>query len=99
MDIRIYLTMAAVMFCVGVYGALSRRNTIGLLLSIELMANAANLNLVAFALYTTGPAGQVFTLFAIALTVTEVAVGLAIVLLLYRTRRDILVNLASEMKE
>ena len=73
------------MFCIGVYGMLSRRNAIGVLLCLELMANAVNLNLVAFARYTSGAAGQVFTLFAIALTVAEVVVGLAIVMLLHRT--------------
>ena len=87
-DIRIVLSAAAIMFCLGVYGLLSRRNTIGVLLCLELMANAANLNLVAFARYVTGTTGQVFTLFAIALTVAEVVVGLAIAILLHRTHRS-----------
>ena len=67
MDVRIFLTLAAILFSTGVYGILSRRNAIGVLLSVELMANAVNINLVAFALYSTAEVGQVFTLFAIAL--------------------------------
>jgi len=98
-DLRIYLTVAAVMFALGVYGVLSRRNAIGVLLSLELMANAVNLNLVAFGHYIAGTLGQVFALFAIALTVAEVVVGLAIVVLLYRTRRDIVLELASDLKQ
>lgn len=97
-DIRVMLTMAAVMFCIGVYGLLSRRNAIGVLLSLELMANAVNLNLVAFSRYATGVTGQVFALFAIALTVAEVVVGLAIVILLHRTHRTIKVDAAEEMR-
>lgn len=97
-DIRVVLTMAAVMFCVGVYGLLSRRNAVGVLLCLELMANAVNINLVAFARYQTGTSGQVFALFAIALTVAEVVVGLAIVILLHRTHRTIKVDVAEEMR-
>jgi NADH-quinone oxidoreductase subunit K len=99
MDIRIWLTVSAVVFALGVYGLLTRRNAIGVLLSLELMANAVNLNLVAFGRYSAGAMGQAFALFAIALTVAEVVVGLAIVLLLYRTQRDALIDLASEMRE
>jgi len=98
MDIRFYLTLAAVMFCIGIYGVITRRNAIGILLSVELMANAVNLNLVAFGRTIDGAVGQVFALFAIALTVAEVVVGLAIVVLLYRSRKDVLVELASELK-
>lgn len=99
MTLSMALTIGAILLCLGVYGVLSHRNAIGMLLSVELMANAANLNLVAFAHYATGVLGQVFTLFTIALTVTEVAVGLAIIVLLYRSRQDILVDLASELSE
>ena len=99
MTLQLVLTLSAALFSLGVYGLLSRRNAIALLLSVELMANAVNLNLVAFARYGSGVDGQVFTLFAIALTVTEAAVGLAIVLLLYRTRRGIQVDMASEMSQ
>lgn len=96
-ELRLFLTVAAALFSMGIYGVLTRRNAIGVLLSVELMANAVNLNLVAFGTYLAGPNGGAFTLFAIALTVTEVAVGLALVVLLYRTRRNVLINLANEM--
>lgn len=98
MDLRFFLSLAAVMFALGVYGVLTRRNAVGILLSIELLANAVNLNLVAFGHFGAGAVGQVFALFGIALTVTEVIVGLAIVVLLYRTRHDAMVDLASEMR-
>ena len=98
MDVRIYLTVAAILFALGVYGILSRRNAIGVLLAVELMANAVNINLVAFSHYAVGAMGQVFALFAIALTVTEVVVGLAIVVLLYRSRSDVLIELARDLK-
>lgn len=97
MDIRLFLSVAVVLFAIGVYGLLTRRNAVGILLSIELLANAVNLNLVAFGFFGAGPLGQLFALFGVALTVTEVIVGLAIVVLLYRTRHDIAVDLASEM--
>ena len=96
--LRIHLTVAAVLFCIGVYGIITRKNAVGLLLSIELMANAVNLNLIAFGRYTAGAMGQTFALFSIALTVAEVVIGLALVVLLYRTHKDALVDLASEMK-
>ena len=60
LDPRMYLTVAAVMFALGIYGVITRRNAIGILLSLELMANAVNINLVAFARYSTGAIGQVF---------------------------------------
>lgn len=84
-----YLLLAAALFCLGVYGILTRRNLVAILLSIELMANAVNINLIAFSRYLDDVAGQVFTLFTIALTVAEVVVGLAIVVLLFRSRSGI----------
>lgn len=98
MDLRIWLSLAAVLFAIGLYGALTRRNAIGVLLAIELMMNAANINFVAFAHYTAGVTAQVFALFAIALTVSEVAVGLALVVLLFRSKRDALPDLADGFK-
>ncbi len=88
-DVQACLLVAALMFSIGVYGLLTRRNAIGILLSVELMANAVNVNLIAFARLHGDVAGQVFALFAIALTIAEVVVGLALVLLLSRTRRSI----------
>ncbi len=92
------LLVAMAMFSIGVYGLLTRRQAVAMLLSIELMANAANLAFVAFAHFRGGP-GQVFVLFGLAITVAEVAVGLALILLLYRRYGDTVVDLASEAKE
>lgn len=83
------LLLSALLFAIGVFGLLTRRNAIGILLSVELMANAVNINLVAFSRLHGGAAGQVFALFAIALTVAEVAIGLALVMLMARQRRSI----------
>ena len=96
LDPRMYLTIAAVMFALGIYGAITRRNAVGILLSIELMGNAVNINFVTFAQYVTGASGQVFALFSIGLTVAEVVIGLAIVVLLFRAHKDTLVELARE---
>jgi NADH-quinone oxidoreductase subunit K len=92
------LLLSAALFCVGLYGLLTRRQAIAVLLSVELMANAANIAFVAFDRLRGGTTGQLFTLFSLALTVAEVAVGLAIVVLLHRSRGDTRVDLASEMK-
>jgi NADH-quinone oxidoreductase subunit K len=85
--LQAYLTLAAVVFCLGLFGTVTRRNTIGILLGIELMLNAVNINFVAFSRFHGSDAGMIFTLFAICITVAEVALGLAIVILLFRTRR------------
>jgi NAD(P)H-quinone oxidoreductase subunit 4L len=84
-----FLILAAFLFCTGVYGALARRNAVLVLMSIELILNAVNINLVAFGAYRHNIAGQVFALFVIAIAAAEVGVGLAIVLLIYRNRRSI----------
>ena len=97
MTLTAYLIIAAAVFCCGLYGVLTRRNAIGMLIGVELMANAGNINLIAFSRFLGQVDGQVFTLFSIALTVAEVVVGLALVLLLYRSRKNIDVVQASEM--
>ena len=79
-----FLILAAVLFCIGVYGVLSRRNGVLVLMSIELMLNAVNINLIAFSAYLHQSAGNVFALFVITIAAAEVGVGLAIVLLMYR---------------
>ena len=81
-----FLLLAAFLFCTGVYGVLARRNGVLVLMSIELMLNAVNINLVAFSARLSDAAGQVFALFVIAIAAAEVGVGLAIVLLIYRNR-------------
>ena len=79
-------------FCIGLFGVVTRRNTIGILLGIELMLNAVNINLVAFARFSGDVTGMVFTLFTICITVAEVALGLAIVILLFRVRRTVMAD-------
>jgi NADH-quinone oxidoreductase subunit K len=82
-----YLVLAAVLFSIGLFGVVTRRNTIGILLGIELMLNSVNINLVAFARFSGDVAGLVFTVFTISITVAEVALGLALVILIFRVRR------------
>ena len=91
------LLVGAALFALGLFGVLSRKNVIGVLIGVELMANAVNINLVAFSHHHGGEVGQVFALFTIALTVAEVAVGLALVILLHRSRRTVDVGSASDM--
>ena len=82
-----YLTLAAALFSIGLFGVITRRNTIGILLGIELMLNAVNINLVAFARFQGTLSGMIFTVFTICITVAEVALGLALVILIFRVRR------------
>jgi NADH-quinone oxidoreductase subunit K len=84
-----YLVLAALVFSIGLFGVLTRRNAIGILLGIELMLNAVNINLVAFARFHGDLVGVIFTLFTISITVAEVAVGLAIVIAIFRVRRTV----------
>jgi NADH-quinone oxidoreductase subunit K len=84
-----YLVVAALVFAIGLFGVLTRRNAVGILLGIELMFNAVNINLVAFARLHGDVVGLLFALFIIAITVAEVAVGLAIVIVIFRVRRTI----------
>ena len=93
-----FLLLGAVLFAVGVYGVLARRNGVMVLMSIELMLNAVNINLVVFGVQHNVVSGQVFALFIIAVAAAEVGVGLAIVLLLYRNRRSIAVDEFDLMK-
>jgi NADH-quinone oxidoreductase subunit K len=87
-----YLILSAVVFCIGLFGGTTRRNMIGILLGIELMMNAVNINLIAFASYTASVSGMVFTVFTICITVTEAALGLASVILLFRVRRTVMAD-------
>ena len=83
-----YLLVAAALFCIGLYGALSRRNAIAVLMGIELILNAVNINLIAFWRYITPQevTGQVFAIFVLAVAAAEAAVGLALMIAIYRTR-------------
>jgi NADH:ubiquinone oxidoreductase subunit K len=87
-----YLILAAVIFSIGLFGVMTRRNTIGILLGIELMMNAVNINLVAFARYSGQFVGMLFTVFTICITVAEAALGLAIVILLFRVRKTVMAD-------
>ena len=89
MLINQFLFLAAILFCIGVYGVLARRNGVMVLMSIELILNAVNINLIAFGAFHGTPVGQVFALFVIAIAAAEVGVGLALVLLIYRNRSSI----------
>lgn len=109
-----FLLLAAVLFCIGVYGVMARKNGVMVLLSIELILNAVNLNLVAFgAKWASDPSasaacaagqpcpatiGQVFGLFVIAVAAAEVGVGLAIVLMLFRNRKSVDIDELDLMK-
>lgn len=95
-----YLLVALILFCVGMYGALTKRNTVIVLLSIELMLNAVNINLVAFAKLGLYPSltGQIFTLFTMTIAAAEVAVGLAVLIALYRNRDTVNVDEMDSMK-
>jgi NAD(P)H-quinone oxidoreductase subunit 4L len=88
MQLEYFLLVAAALFCIGVYGLVTSRNVIRVLMSIELMLNAVNLNLMAFSNYLdpVGVNGQVFAVFVISIAAAEAAVGLAIVLSIYRNR-------------
>ncbi len=95
-----YLTLAAILFCIGLYGALSKRNGVIVLFSIELMLNAVNLNLIAFSKYGLVPSltGHIFSLFSITIAAAEAAVGIAILIMLYRNKGTTDVHEMDEMK-
>ncbi|MBN2386167.1 MAG: NADH-quinone oxidoreductase subunit NuoK [Anaerolineales bacterium] len=95
-----YLILAASLFCIGLYGVLSRRNAIAILLGVELMLNAVNINLVAFWRYLD-PAqmgGQVFAIIVFAVAAAEVAVGLALIISVYRSRKSVVADDIDLMK-
>jgi NADH:ubiquinone oxidoreductase subunit K len=84
-----FLLLGAILFCVGVYGVISRKNTVMVLMSIELILNAVNINLLTFGALQGDVAGAVFALFVIAVAAAEVGVGLAMVLIIYRNRSSV----------
>lgn len=88
MELNEFLILSAFLFCVGMYGVLARKNGVLVLMSVELMLNAVNINLIAFAAFTHTVSGAVFALFVITIAAAEVGVGLAIVLLIYRNLRS-----------
>jgi len=93
-----YLVLSAAVFCTGLFGILTRQNALMFLMSVELMLNAANINLVAFSFYWGNVTGQVFTLFTMALAAAEVAIGIGIILVLYRNFDDVNVTEATTLR-
>lgn len=94
MTLAHYLAVSAVLFSIGLFGALTRRNVIGVLMGIELMFNAANLNLAAFNrfLHPSGVAGNAVSLFIMAVAAAEIVVGLALVMAIYRNINTVYVE-------
>ena len=93
-----YMALAVVLFCIGVCGFLTRRNIIMMLLSLELMLNGVNLNLVALSHFMDSVRGQAFTFFIITVAAAEAAIGLGIAIALYRSRKAVHVDTITELK-
>ncbi len=95
-----FVAISAVVFCIGIFGVLTRRNAIGVLMSIELILNAANINLVAFNKYlgTSDGLGQIFALFVIAIAAAASVVGLVLIIAIYRHGKSIFVDEFNLMK-
>jgi NADH:ubiquinone oxidoreductase subunit K len=98
MQLNEFLFLAAFLFSTGVYGVLAKKNAVLVLMSIELILNAVNINLLAFGAFKDTITGQVFALFVIAVAAAEVGIGLAIVLLIYRNRHSIDLDQVDLMK-
>ncbi len=96
--ISYYLYFCSVLFSIGVIGVLIKRNALVILMSIELMINSINLLLAAFAAYLNDPAGQIFVFFIMVVAAAEVAIGLAIVVLIFRTTHSIDINVLNQLK-
>ena len=98
-ELKYYLLISAALFALGVFGVLTRRNAVNVLMGVELILNSANLNLVAFSRYSSaGIDGQMFAVFVIVVAAAEVAVALAIVLTLYRVLNTVNLDRADVLK-
>lgn len=93
-----YIYLSLILFAVGVTGVLLKRNAIVLLMCIEIMLNAANLLFVAFSAYSDDPSGQLFVFFVMVVAAAEVAVGLAIIVMIYRNFQTVNINLLDKLK-
>jgi NADH-quinone oxidoreductase subunit K len=93
-----YIILSAIIFSIGVMGVLIRRNAIVIFMSVELMLNAVNLLLTVFSVYHNDPNGQVFVFFIMALAAAEVAIGLAIIVMVYRNTNSLDVNVLNRLK-
>ena len=108
MSFEAFLIVAAVLFCIGLYGSLARRNVLAVLMSIELMFNAVNITLVAMAKYlapqgleesiSTALTGQVFAVFIITVAAAEIALGLGIVFAMFRTNESVDLTESAQMR-
>jgi NADH-quinone oxidoreductase subunit K len=96
--VQYYLMLSAALFCIGLFGVLTRENALIFLMSVELILNAANVNFIAFAQFHGNITGQVFALFTMALAAAEVAIGIGIILVLYRNFDDVKVTEATTMR-
>ncbi len=93
-----YIILSSALFCIGILGVLTRRNAIIVFMAIELMLNAVNLLLAAFSSYYSDPAGQIFVFFIMAVAAAEVAVGLAIIVMIYRNIQSIDIGVLNKIK-
>ncbi len=95
-----FLLLSAVLFSIGIFGVLTRRNAIGILMSIELILNASNINLITFSKFSANPegSGQIFALFVIAVAAASAVVGICLIISIYRNSKTILVNKINLMK-
>lgn len=93
-----YVFFASALFVIGIVGVLTRRNALIVFMSVELMLNSVNLLLTAFSAYRSDPNGQIFVFFIMAVAAAEVAVGLAIIVMIYRNVRSIDIQLLSKLK-
>ena len=93
-----YLFFCTALFCIGVIGVLIKRNALLILMSVELMINSINLLLAAFSAYLNDPAGQIFVFFIMVVAAAEVAIGLAIIVVIYRTTHSIDIDILNKLK-
>ncbi|MCX6055801.1 MAG: NADH-quinone oxidoreductase subunit NuoK [Chloroflexi bacterium] len=97
-----FLVLSAALFCIGLFGAITRKNSVGILISIELMLNAANINLLSFWRYLYAPQGdlkgQVFVIIVFVVAAAEAAVGLALIISAYRSRQTVIANEMDSLK-
>ena len=96
--LNFYYYLSATLFCIGVLGVLTRRNAIIIFMSVELMLNSVNLLLVALSVFKNDPSGQIFVFFIMAVAAAEVAVGLAIIVMIYRNVKSIDIDLLNKLK-
>ncbi|MFT4033592.1 MAG: NADH-quinone oxidoreductase subunit NuoK [Siphonobacter sp.] len=96
--LQYYIFFASALFVIGIVGVLTRRNAIIIFMSVELMLNSVNLLLIAFSTYRSDPNGQVFVFFIMAVAAAEVAVGLAIIVMIYRNVRSVDIGLLNKLK-